>query len=425
MLYLKKHPLFSVFLIGMLLRLFLMFLDFSFDVHNHIAWAKDLWGVGFANFYLTPSTEVYASLYPNYPPFAMYIFYAMYPLHSLIYDVLWWLNLTVPIFPSKLIFIIQERYFVAATMKIPSILADLGIAWLSYVFAKKLVPSNKHTKNLIFLVPVLILFNPAYFYNSAYWGQIDAIPIFFVLAATYLLLYSPRYLLSGLLFTTALLVKPTPIVFLPIFVAAFIKKFGLLSALKSFVLNNIYFILSFLPLIGSFDVVAPYSIYLHSILQAQSLAFVTNSAFNIWAFTRFDGLMDSSIFLFNMTYRTWGYAFLSIAMFIIMKLFYVKNNLLNAMFLSAFAFFLFATKMHERYTLLLLPFLLLASVANKKYLKWYVALSILSYLNLYFSWPVPRSDYFIALLHSPVVYLTLSICHIGIFFYLLYKEERM
>jgi hypothetical protein len=305
--YLRKHPLLTLFILGILIRVALLFLDFSFDVHNHISWAQDLWKVGFSNFYFTPSVEVYASLYPNYPPLAMYIFYFLYPIHKFVYSIFWWLNVQFPIFPSKLVFIVQERYFVAATMKIPSVLADMGIAWMTYAYAKQLLP--KVSKEKLLLFPALILLNPAFFYNSAFWGQIDAIPIFFVLAATYFLLYSQRYLLSGLFFTAALLIKPTPIVFLPIFTLVFMKKFGVVNSSKAFILSNIFFIVSFVPLLSNpFDFVMPYKIYLHNIIQAQSLAFVTNGAYNLWAFTLFNSISDSSIFLFNMTYRSWRYA---------------------------------------------------------------------------------------------------------------------
>ncbi|MBP9815800.1 hypothetical protein KBD09_00990 [Candidatus Woesebacteria bacterium] len=418
--YVKKHPLFILFFLGLLLRLVLMFVDFSFDVHNHISWAQDLWNRGPSNFYLTPSKEVYATLYPNYPPFALYIFYVTYPITQILYDICWWLNLHVPLFPSKLIFIIQERYFLAGVMKLPAIFADMGIAWMSYLFANKLLTQHQLDRKVLLLAPSLVLFNPAFFYNSAFWGQIDAIPIFLVLTSTYLAMYSKRYFMSGLLFISALLVKPTAIVFLPFYALFFINKFGFVKSLKVFLASNIVFIVSLFPFLGKkSNILIPYSTYFHSIIEAQSLAFVTNGAYNLWAFTRFDGVMDSDIFLLNMTYRTWGYIFLSIALLIIMKIYLKKHNLFYSTFLSAFAFFLFATKMHERYTLLILPFLLLAALTERKLLKWFYGLSFLSFINLYRSWPVPRVEFLFELLKSPAVYLALSVINIVIFFHLL------
>jgi len=99
-------------------------------VNNHIAWAKDLYIRGFQGFYEKQSSEVYATLYPNYPPLSLFIFYLVYPLQSIIYKIAWWLNLAIRVFPSNLIFFIQKRILLAAMFKLPAIAADLGIAWL-------------------------------------------------------------------------------------------------------------------------------------------------------------------------------------------------------------------------------------------------------------------------------------------------------
>src|SRR3989338_9814267 len=111
--FINKHSLLSFFVLGLLLRFSLLFIDYSWDINNHIVWAKDLWQRGFSGFYETPSSEVYATIYPNYPHLSLFIFYLVYPLQSFIYSIAWWLNLTIPLFPSKLIFFIQSRAFLA------------------------------------------------------------------------------------------------------------------------------------------------------------------------------------------------------------------------------------------------------------------------------------------------------------------------
>ncbi|KXK11415.1 MAG: hypothetical protein UZ22_OP11002000352 [Microgenomates bacterium OLB23] len=134
----KRYPLVSLMLLGLIIRLIISPLDYSFDVNNHIAWAKDLWNRGFINFYGLPSTEVYASLYPNYPPFAMYIFYSVYPLFIAINKLTWWLNVSFSYFPSQLVFFVQSRVFEAMILKLPAIIADLLLARIVYIFAKKI-----------------------------------------------------------------------------------------------------------------------------------------------------------------------------------------------------------------------------------------------------------------------------------------------
>ncbi|KXK11413.1 MAG: hypothetical protein UZ22_OP11002000350 [Microgenomates bacterium OLB23] len=93
-----------------------------------------------------------------------------------------------------------------------------------------------------------------------------------------------------------------------------------------------------------------------------------------------------------------------------------KIHIFYAAFLSAYAFFLFATKMHERYTLLILPFLLLASIQQRVLTKWYIVISVLSFINLYFSWPVPKVQAVDTVLHMPVTLIMFSYINIYLFF---------
>src|SRR3989339_2052319 len=199
--FIKKNFLFSLFLFGLIIRLSIIFYDYSWDVNNHMVWARDLLARGPQNFYETQSSNVFAWLTPNYPPLAIFIFVVMKLLNPLIHNIYWWLNLHISFIPSNLIFFLEKTVFLAALMKIPAILADLGIAMFVFLFAKKINPKNKKSQ---FIVTSLILFNPVFIYNSALWGQIDSIPIFFVLSSVYFLLYTEKSIVSTILFTLAL-----------------------------------------------------------------------------------------------------------------------------------------------------------------------------------------------------------------------------
>ena len=441
----KKYPLLILFILGFLLRFSLLFLDYSWDIHNHIVWAKDLWQRGFAGFYEKQSSEVYATLYPNYLPLSLLLFYLSYPLQAFVFKIAWWLNLAIPLFPSKLIFFIQSRTFLAAMMKLPAVLSDLGVAWLCYLIAKKILPKNK---KLHLLIPSFILFNPAFFYNSALWGQIDVIPIFFVLFSFCLLLFSKRYLLSGLIFTLALLVKPTAFVYLPFYIIFFIYKYSLINFFKTFLIANFIFLISFFPYLKNLtNLLLPYSIYSEKILAAQSLPYVTNGAFNFWVLVKgFAGIKDTAPFIFGISYRLWGYFITGFFTVLILKIFIrhsgesrynrddsrivvkklrfrtsrndISQSFFYATFLIAFAAFLFLTKMHERYSMLPLPFLLLASLKNKKLIKWFIILSLMSLLNLYHSWPVPRLEFLTDILYLPFITTGLSSVNVFLFLYL-------
>lgn len=422
--FIKKHPLFFLILLGIVFRCALLFLDFSFDVNNHIAWAKDLHNRGFAGFYETPSSEVYATRYPNYPPLALFIFYVLYPLQSLVFRIGWWLNVIIPIFPSKLIFFIQSRVFLAATFKLASIAADVGLAWLTFLFVKKLAPKQK---KLPHLAASFVLFNPAFFYNSAYWGQIDAIPLFFALTSFYLLLFTKRPVISGIFLTLALLVKPTILIFIPLYVVFFLKKNSFLDFFKVCLVSVTAFWLFFLPFFKSGNMVTlPFTTYVNRILATQSLPYVTNGAFNAWVLiTGYAGIKDVAPFLFGISYRFWGYGIVGLFFIFILTHFARQKDRVASFFTAGFfcalVAFLFLTKMHERYSILPLPFLLIASAKKPSLIRWFIVLSFISFLNLYHSWPVPSIEILKTVITSVPINILLSTVNVFTLVYLSYR----
>jgi len=419
--FIKKHLLFFLFFFGLIIRLSIIFFDYSWDVNNHMVWAKDFLARGPQNFYETQSSNVFATFTPNYPPLAIFIFVVMKLLNPLIHSLYWWLNIHIPLIPSNLIFFLEKVVFLAGLIKIPAILADLGIAFLIFLFAKKIIPKNKRNQ---IIAACLVLFNPAFIFNSSLWGQIDSIPIFFVLSSVYFLLYTRRNIISTILFILALLVKPTALVFLPVYIILFIKKFGIKKSILNLFIANIIFCLFFFPFIKGKNIfLYPYVIYFDKILAAQSLPFVTNGAFNLWVLvTGMKGIKDIAPFILGVPYRFFGYMIVGfINVFIILRLIRGKKtteDFFMALFINAFAVFLFLTKMHERYSLLPLVFLLLFSLKKVKFINWFVLLSLISLINHYHSWAVPRIEFLVMIVNSmPFVYI-ISLANIVIFFYL-------
>lgn len=413
--------------VGLLLRFGLMFLDFSFDVNNHIAWAKDLHLRGFSGFYEIISSEVYAVLYPNYPPFAMYLFYPLYALNKVIFNLLWWLNVTIPLFPSTLVLVTESRSFIAGMFKLPAIVADLALAWMIYLFARKIKP--KDIKMQVVSV-ALILFHPVIFYNSSYWGQIDSIPLFFTLAAFYLLFYKKNSLLSMLVLTAALLVKPTPLVFIPVYLLFYLSLFSWRKLLRDVFISNLVYWISFLPFHRSGIIILyPYSIYIKNIVMAQSLDFVTNGAFNIWnIIPHVWNLKDTTPFFAGLSYRILGYILTTIAFSAILYRSSKEKKRVEvfifAACLSAMLSYLFLTKMHERYIILPIPFLILLIGTKRKMGIPFVILSIIGFMNMYNSWPVPMIEIVRKLISDGYVISVLSLVQVLIGVYLLYYYLR-
>lgn len=414
-----KKTLVIIFLLGLLLRLVLSVQIYSGDVNNHIAWGKDSLSFGLAGIYEREFSERYGTLAPTYPPIPLLFFTAFYWLYEQVYKLTWTFNLSFNIFPSNFIFFLEDQDTLPAFLKIPAIISDLGIAYMVFLFVKKLMSHGG--QKLPLLAVLLVLFNPAFFYNSAYWGQIEATPVLFVLTAFYLLLYSKSYLAAALFVTLALLTKQTSIVFIPVFAFVFFQKYGLVNSLKAVGVSAAGFWLAFLPFFkdGNF-LLFPFSTYLNKIQTGSGSDFVTDHAFNFWALlTGLGKISDSTSFWFGIQFNIWGYLIFGIlAICVLYKLLKNQNakNTLFAGFLVAFAAFLFLTRMHERYLEQAIPFLLLVAVKEyKKYIPFFIIISIFHFLNLYHNWWAPRWQVFVEFLMQTLVINIVIVMTIGIF----------
>ena len=418
--FIKKHLLTFIFLAGLIIRLLFIFGNYSFDVNSYIVWAKDLHERGFLGFFNKQSSEVYGVLYPNYPPLTLFIFYLFYPLPKIIFNFFWFLNTHLPVFPSNFISLLEsidKRLFLAAMLKLPAILSDIGLAWIMTLFTKKIYPK----RNLSLLAVSLILFNPVFIYNSSLWGQIDSIPLFFVMVSIYFLLFSRKNILSGVFFILGLLVKPTVLVFLPVYGLIFLKKFGFYKTTRAILVSILVFWLLFLPFLKKISLSESLLIYWRDIVSGQRMPNVTNHAFNFWMlFTSLKKTtLDTASFISGLSYRFWGNVLTGIFLIIILfRLLRRKISIeitLYGLFFSSLTMVLFMTKMHERFFLLHLPFLLLLSIKNKSYLKYFCLMSIVVFLNLYHSWTAPYIPFIFKFIDTPLVIKTLSLMNVLIF----------
>lgn len=376
--------------LGLLLRLFLSVQFYSGDVNNHISWGKDILLNGFQGIYEREFYFRYGTLTPNYPPITLFLFAFSYWLYQALYNLSWWLNEHISVFPSNIIFFFQGINTIPAFLKLPAILADIGIAYYIYLFARRLINSEKWS----LIAASLVLFNPAFFYNSALWGQIEALPTLFVLAAFYSLLYSKKATISALFFTLALLSKQNAIIFAPIFILIFWKKYSVAQIFKSGLASIILFWILFLPF-NSWDILKlPFEVYWNKILTNSVSDYVTYHAFNFWTlFVGFDRIHDSTIFLLGLPYQMWGYIIFFIFSFIILYKLWRKMDdyrILLASTLISFASFLFLTRLHERHLEPTIPFLLLVSIKEKKMLPIFIFVSLFYVINLYQNWWAPR-----------------------------------
>jgi len=146
----------ALFIAGFLIRLILARGGgFPFDMPSFQAWSARLAARGPWHFYPGPHDKYFV----DYPPGYLY--------------VLWVLGLIAKIFG-------QGGPSVFA-VKLPPVLGDLGLAWLVAKLAERLAPASVQRRMpLRGLAAAAILLNPAFFFISAVWGQVDvflALPV--------------------------------------------------------------------------------------------------------------------------------------------------------------------------------------------------------------------------------------------------------
>lgn len=429
----NRRTVIAIFILGFILRLLLSAIDYSGDVNNYIYWSASGAKYGFGGFYERDFPGLYGIGYANYPPLTMILFFLCYYLYSLTGLLIWKLNLAFPLFPSQLILLWQEqKNILPAFLKIPAVLADIGIAVFIYLIVKKTV-KKKSKKPIIFAS--LVLFNPAFFYNSSYWGQIESLPLFFVLGAFYFLIYKKRHILSAVFMTLALLSKQTAVIFIPLYGLIFIRKLPMKKFFYSFASSLAVFIAVFFPFTGKNNFLTyPFITYWNKIMTAFGSEYLTAHAFNFWGLMYGLGhIPDSKVVLLGLSVRWWSliyvYSIMLIVLYILHKRKYQVADIFMAGSLIALSIFLFSTRMHERHISNALPFILLSCTYNRKVVPFFIFVSFFAFLNLYSGWWSPHFEPIIGLFSNPVLVNLLIIGLIfGFFNFFIkyaYKKNRL
>ncbi|TMF63115.1 MAG: hypothetical protein E6I14_06270 [Chloroflexi bacterium] len=247
---LAKHSRFIAILsAGLLLRVVLAFVvfpkqGFSTDMQLFAGWATTLARVGPGAFYATASGA-------DYPPGYMY--------------VLWLLgNASASALPLLL--------------KVPAILADLGIAAVLYSAGRRWLGERAGLG-----AAALYLFIPVTWYDSALWGQVDAVGGLLLITSLVLLIERQSEAAIALA-VLAILVKPQEAIGLVIVLPVLVRRHLILGGSRWRLLTSAFAGAAalMLPLVP-FDIggVAGLLRLFHS--DADRYSVLTADAFNIWA----------------------------------------------------------------------------------------------------------------------------------------------
>ncbi len=359
------------------------------DIRNHIDWGQRLWRYGPRDFY---ESIFWGISWPNQPPGSMYLFGAITKADELMFNGLTFLNQEIRAFPSFIMpFLEKKLSFIL--VKIPFVLAEIGLGWLVYRMVLKLTADKKKA----LLGGGLIWFNPALIYNSAVWGQTDPLINLLALMGVWLI-WNKKYLWGLLAFIGSLYFKLSLIIWLPIFGLILLRNKEWLKILLAFILSSSFYFLISLPFVHHGNVFTwLWYMYTNRVLPRQG-NMLSGNAFNFWTlvFGVDLGLKETVSFL-GTTARRFGRFLSGLIMMFLSGFGLIKQlkskpkfkfYLLNLILLSLTAF-LFLTNMHERYLYpVFAPSAILTALGIIP-LKLFIGLTVIHWLNLYNLWWYP------------------------------------
>jgi dolichyl-phosphate-mannose--protein O-mannosyl transferase/Gpi18-like mannosyltransferase len=395
---------------GFLIRLiFLGDNGFANDVSSFEAWALALSAHPFSQFYSSTS-------FADYPPGYFYVLWAVGKVFAIAghgnVDVL--------------------RYLV----KMPAVLMDLVNAAVLYALVLRFAGERWALG-----VAALYVLNPAVIFISASWGQVDSISAGFALIAAWLLLRSddpgsPAYEipLAWVVLGYSLLVKPQAAILIPLFlVFAFTNREKLKARTIGTALGIagallLAFMLT-IPFHPTADPVNAFAWLYHQYSYAKDV-YAANSvnAFNLWSIFGSFWIPDSTPLIFGIPKYVGGMVLAGAAVAIVVGWYAVQRTpraFLESAALLTLAFFMLATRMHERYIYDGLLFTMAAVPLARRYLTASIVFSITLFVNLLYSfiylqavlqhWPgVNTMDMWPAVTHP------LSFINVAVFFYLVF-----
>ena len=371
----RASPILLVLTLGLLVRLSAAALPgFGIDLGTFQAWSVKLAEQGPWNFY---SDDFFSDWAPGY----------LY--------VLWFIGGLDSIFE----FSGDQFWYI---LKLPSIAADVASAYLLYRILEGRKDGIRLGAAALYLLhPVILLVGPV-------WGQVDSLMAFFLLLTVYYLARG-RTVMAAVVYTVGFLVKPLAIGALPVFVF-----WGLRDEIRQ-VLPNLretaeplsravafsrslaarIWPVAAAALAAAFLVVFPFfpsnPLAIFGQLQDATEVYPFNSfyAFNFWGLTGW--LKSDQLTFWGLAHRWWGiilYAAASISIIWTFRDAKGAGPLALGTALSVLAFFLFMTRMHERYLFASILLLMTAGFAMNARAIWAVlaVLSVVQFLNVYYAY---------------------------------------
>jgi Gpi18-like mannosyltransferase len=299
-------------------------------------------------------------------------------------------------------------------LKLPAIIADLGMGYLAYKLASKNFSKLAGTAIAAFAV-----LNPTVILNSSVWGQVDSILGFFCVLAVYFASEN-KLNVSFFAFAVALLIKPQALFFAPVLVFCVIDEYFLTDKFdtKAFIKTVfcgmgalLFMLVSFMPF-GNTPIHGIMVIIDQYIATIGQYNYMTVNAFNLYGAL---GLNWTELTTFVSIF---GYIFI-VAVVVFSGVVFFKNKGSDRYYLTSFilvfGIYMLSAKMHERYAFpgIFMLIMALASVPSNKNAILYGLFSLSQFFNIawvLFVYESNPSKYF----KSPIIIIA-SIINIILF----------
>jgi dolichyl-phosphate-mannose--protein O-mannosyl transferase/Gpi18-like mannosyltransferase len=345
---------------------------FTTDVTTFVAWTLSLLDNGLSNFYAKTS-------FADYPPGYLYIL--------AIFGHLW-----APFRGFD-----TQYNLLRVVVKLPAILADLGVGWLIYTVGRRFAAPA-----IALGAAAIYLLNPAAIMNSADWGQVDSVGAGFALLGAFLLLKSDDNDGAGRLWLIpagwvslaySLLIKPQAAVLIVLFLAfAFGDRARMRERLTATAVGIVAALVFTILLVVPFHPTANPIEAMRWLLERYAFGsgvydYNSVNAFNLWAIRQEMWTHDNLLIGWGplqFPQYGWGIALVLAALGLVVWRYLQERTsaaFLESCTIALLAFYILSTRMHERYLFDALTFCIACIPIARRYLWGAIALSVVLFAN--------------------------------------------
>lgn len=329
------------------------------DMQIYLRWA--------AAFNSDPLT-VYSSSQAAYPPLTIYLYAALELAYHAAGRLLGFSDARLAVDG------LQRFSALWIVAKLPTISANLGSSWLLYRLTR---PTTSARWALLATASYALA--PSLLLDGALWGQTDGIPVVLILLAI-VAIQRERPGWAGAALGAAVMIKPQPIVFLPLLLLYLLRVAGWRAAARaSLALVGVVVALCLPYLLPPrFELLT----FFHN--ATMFLGYVSYNAFNLWFIVN-PLLLSRTPVVGPLTAAPVGALLFTPVYALALALVWRGRSLAAlsmALALAATGFFELTAMQHERYLFQALAFLLLAAACSRAFAVAYAVASLTTFVNM-------------------------------------------